>query len=328
MRIARADEVAQGSPRRVTRGEILPPRVVVDWLSFTWEWERLDAHGMCGMMSVWFGGRVMLQHQGRGFLGFSSSAKILIDVGGEAQVVGMIAWGGGAQGGRALVSLPGTGCAAVVPSRWSNVHAGLAAIDARITRVDLAIDDLEGEFSVDTAVEWFRAGEFAQSAGRPPSYSCAGDWLESSGAGRTLYVGKSKNGKMLRVYEKGRQLGDASSPWVRWEVQLGNKDRVIPHDVVISGENYFCGAYGVLARVVRAAAERIKCVRVSLAKSLEKLVIYARRSYGRLVSVLLEHHGGDLFAVVDALRLPGVPASLVHGWLAADRALAVRNTAL
>ncbi len=37
----------------------------------------------------------------------------------------------------------------------------------------------------------------------------------------------ASSAKMLRVYEKGIQLGDLGSPWVRYEVQLGSRDRVV-----------------------------------------------------------------------------------------------------
>lgn len=44
------------------------------------------------------------------------------------------------------------------------------------------------------------------------------------GRGRTFYVGRRENGKLLRVYEKGKQLGAENSPWVRIELELHNKD--------------------------------------------------------------------------------------------------------
>ena len=55
------------------------------------------------------------------------------------------------------------------------------------------------------------------------------------------------NGKMLRIYEKGKQLGDSESPWVRVEAELRNKSRVIPWDALTRPGSYLAGAYPCLA---------------------------------------------------------------------------------
>jgi phage replication initiation protein len=311
--------VGKVPPSSNTGGKYFPSSVFIDWLSFSWEWERIDAKGMCGMLASWFSARVALQDRGRGFTGFRQSSDIVTTVAGESVVVGMMAWGGGSQGGRAFVSLPGSACGMISPHLWSVVRMNLERVSARITRVDLACDDLEGRYPVETAVEWYRAGDFI-TGGTPPSYDCKGDWLELSGAGRTFYVGKGKNGKLLRVYEKGRQLGDVDSPWVRWELQLGSKDRVIPYDALTRRGDFFAGGYRCLARVVEAAAERIATARLVFDQSLERLVVFARRSYGRLIHVLLREYQGDAAAVTAKLVLAGVPASLRGPFSAASAA--------
>ena len=56
------------------------------------------------------------------------------------------------------------------------------------------------------------------------------------------YLRKTENGKLMRIYEKGKQLGDATSPWVRWELELHNKSRVIPFDVLTAPGQYVAGA--------------------------------------------------------------------------------------
>jgi phage replication initiation protein len=153
-----------------------------------------------------------------------------------------------------------------------------------------------------------------------PSHSTHGEWLMPTGKGRTLYVGRFANGKGLCIYEKGKQLGDVSSPWVRWELRLGSKDRLIPLDALTRPAQYFAGGYDCLEEIASAAAERIRTIKHTAIKSLDRLVTYARQSYGKLVSVLLEHHEGDCAAVAAALRLRGVPASLSPAWVAAQAA--------
>lgn len=293
----------------------LPPVVSLDWLSFSWAWDRLDARGMAGLLSAWVGSEVLIVHTGHGYMGFTSRADIQVCVEREVVSLGLMAWGGEAQNGRALVSLTGKGCASIPAHRLELVQRALEKLEARITRVDLAADDLEGKFSVDLAAEWYLAGDF-NAGGAPPSHKTEGGWLQPDGTGRTLYVGKASNGKGLCVYEKGKQLGDANSPWVRWELRLMNRDRVIPYELLTRTEHYFAGGYPCLARVVKSAALKVKTVKLQVEKSLSRLVTYARSSYGRLIHVMLAHSGGDFLSVVQALRLPGVPASLASAWMA------------
>ncbi len=51
----------------------------------------------------------------------------------------------------------------------------------------------------------------------------------------------------MRIYEKGKQLGDPESPWVRWELELHNTDREIPFDVLLQPGRYVAGAYPATA---------------------------------------------------------------------------------
>lgn len=87
-------------------------------------------------------------------------------------------------------------------------------------------DDFDGLITLAQAKEWFEAGDFHSGKG----YSPSGEYIDDfgSGKGKTLYVGSGKTGKVLRIYEKGKQLGDPQSPWIRWELELHNKDRVLP----------------------------------------------------------------------------------------------------
>ncbi|MDR0848010.1 MAG: replication initiation factor domain-containing protein [Propionibacteriaceae bacterium] len=53
------------------------------------------------------------------------------------------------------------------------------------------------------------------------SITPAGDWFtEGHPKGCTLYVGSRKSAIFLRCYEKGKQLGDPVSDWVRVELQV------------------------------------------------------------------------------------------------------------
>ena len=77
--------------------------------------------------------------------------------------------------------------------------------------------------------------------------------------GWSLWLG----GRLLRIYEKGKQLGDPLSPWVRWELELHNKDRTIPLDVLIRPGHYLAGGYPCLSWICESQ-DRIKTTRKQL----------------------------------------------------------------
>lgn len=234
---------------------------------------------------------------GKGWMGYTTRH----DLGGH----GLLAHGGERQRGTIHVELTGAGCMHVPD--WIKVMEWGERVNAKITRIDLAHDDLEGlHASIALAREWLESGQFATN-GRPPDAELRDDL--GSGKGKTLYVGNRKNGKLCRVYEKGRQLGDPSSPWTRVEVEFRNKSRVIPWSVLANPGHYLAGAYPCLA-FLSAEHEKIGTITKAVTISLGRAVHHARQMTGRLVNVLMQKHGGDAFAVVDELKREGVPRRL------------------
>lgn len=172
----------------------------------------------------------------------------------------------------------------------------------RLTRVDVSYDDFNAEqYSVDKALADYQAGEFT-SRGRPPTVEQRGNWIRPDGRGRTLYVGRRENGKVCRVYEKGRQLGDPASEWVRIEVEWHNKDRVIPLDIIRQPGAYLAGAYSAFSFC------DVKQCTVTIAKNAlrityDALMGHLQRSYGRLFSVVATVES-DLESLVRSLADP------------------------
>lgn len=200
---------------------------------------------------------------------------------------GMVSIGG--QAGTILVQITGHGLACARQG-WQERLAEFAKAATRfvITRCDLAYDDHDGQqYSTARALQDYQEGRFT-ARGRPPSCEQRGNWIRPDGKGLSFYVGKRENGKMLRVYEKGRQLGDTESEWVRVELELHNKDRYIPFDVIERPECYLAGAYSALEWVCDAdQVERIATLRKVAMISYETLVGHMRRSYGGLIKVML-----------------------------------------
>lgn len=237
---------------------------------------------------------------GKGWNGY----RTRIDLGGY----GLLAYGGESQRGSFHVELNGSGCMRV--SDWCAVAEWGQRNRARITRVDLAHDDLEGhEVSIETAVRWYQEGEF-NAGGRTPEHKVNGDWLTpGSPKGRTLNVGHRENGKLCRVYEKGKQLGDPKSPWVRAEVEFRGKGRVLLWDMLTSPSAYLAGAFPCLA-FLSAVQSKIKTISKAVSISLDTAIRNGRIAVGKLVNVMMRFHAGDAFAVVDDLSRDGIPRRL------------------
>ncbi len=207
----------------------------------------------------------------------------------------------------ALLMLPGKVCH-TIPD-WEKLIILLRdQYGARITRWDGAVDDFEGIHSVNWAAEQYKSGQF-NNGGNKPSCRQNGNWIEPDGSGRTLYVGKRKNGKMLRVYEKGMQCGGNDDPWVRWELELHNVDRVVPWDVLLFPGKYVAGAYPKALSWIQDEMSRIRTVQKETELSYNHLVKCASTAYGRLLNVMLEVEDSPE-VVMEKLCKPGLPKRL------------------
>lgn len=273
----------------------------VDWISFTlpsmdgWR-DVVDTVvlDLCDVREPWVPNE-------RGFMGYEKSGRY-------GPVV--VAWGGEAQRGTVYVSIPGTISGALTAHKLAQMAVFLEKTGARLTRLDCAVDDYDGRFlTIERVREWYAEGRFI-SNGRPPKATFISD--EGSGGGCTFYVGHRRSGKVLRVYEKGRQLGDPSSPWVRVEVQLGNKHRPLPWEALSRPADVLAGAYPALESVSRAPFA-LSGYYVKLTKSIERAVEIARTQAGAVVNLLrmIESSDGqkaDAEAIVNRLirngRLP------------------------
>ena len=246
-----------------------------------------------------------------GMLGYAHGCKIFAVLdGGKRVSLGRLDWGGAHHGGRSRLDLSGSGCSRINKRGWIYLRNWLSMQkDIKLTRCDLAADFYDGEYDIDTACDWLRAGLF-NAGGRNPRHSTPGDWLSDKPYhGRTLEVGRRENGKMLRVYEKGLQLAPGSgSKWTRFEVEIRNKDREIPLDILTNPDKYFAGAYKCLEQMVTDQPERIKTEQREGTVSLEQAISHARTSYGPLIHVMRVRM--DAAEILDAITRPGVPKRL------------------
>jgi phage replication initiation protein len=283
--------------------------VSIDYFSFTVPGGDVDAivreaQSFLGVQSV--------EDRKRGMHGYLASR----DLG----RYGIVAYGGEAQRGTVLVSINGEGCRRIAD--FGRVRAWAEPLGARITRLDIAADDHESQ-SVDIprAIQAWRDGLFTL-AGRPPKARWIDDF--GGGAGCSFYVGSRPSGKLCRVYEKGKQLGDPASKWVRAEVELHAKDRVIPWNAVNDPAPFLAGSYPFF-KFLSLESERIHTIRRATEISIGAVASWVKLAAGKSVNVLLDHFEGDHVALVDSVRREGVPKRLQGWWGAAARLLRARK---
>jgi phage replication initiation protein len=227
------------------------------------------------------GHHVELVEQGKGWLGFECSWEIQILTGVGTAKAGKI--GAGGNGGKCHFSLTGEGCALI--EDWSPLQYLLHFNKGYLTRVDVALDDLEGRRSLKEMRERYEVGEFNCGGRRPAIQSIT----NSDSKGDTLNIGSRAGGKLIRCYEKGKQLGNPDSDWLRVEVELHRKDRILPLDILSRPADFLAGAVPWVANLYQLAAEKIKTVKekakLTLAKFLENLRQQAGKAIGWMQKV-------------------------------------------
>lgn len=252
---------------------------------------------------------LLVDEEMRGFRNFYEHHRRIV-IG--DQVCGFIALGGERQRGTFCLELTGAGCAHV--REWAQLRAKLESVGCRLTRVDVAFDDFKGRYPLSLCKKLHEEGAFTTN-GRPPAFGTQG-WDDDSGY--THYVGKNTGNQQLCVYEKGKQLGDKSSPWVRWEARFGSKYRDIAFDILERPGDFFLGHYPALS-FIRAVADRmVTCIRRT-ASTFASSVRWLKHQYGALLNFL------DSTADTDAQfrsRIRTLTKYKFPGWASDDPAVA------
>lgn len=205
--------------------------------------------------------------------------------------------------GRVCISLSGQGTQHVPD--WFAVADKLDELGGRISRLDIAIDDLTGEvFDIHHFKHLHAEGAFMNN-GRPPTASFVDDL--GSNKGCSLYIGQ-KGHKQLNVYEKGKQLGDPESGHTRCELRLYAKRLDLPTDALRYPGRYFASAYPLLAAFVVDEAERLLLKAQIVNASAKAMVRFLRAQAGTALYLVMDALGDDAleFLMREVVR-PGRP---------------------
>lgn len=164
---------------------------------------------------------------------------------------------------------------------WCAFAAKLQRVRAQLSRVDIAYDDFDGVRSLALARTMWQVGEFdyrfAGEMHRPKARSLDD---HGSGEGSTFYVGHSTSEKQLRVYEKGKQLGDKESLWTRWELQMRSSTRrALSVQVLIDPLEFMRGAFACL-EWVSSCMQRLEVTREATKACVKSAMRHAKRMFG------------------------------------------------
>ena len=154
----------------------------------------------------------------------------------------------------------------------------------KITRIDLAHDDIKGEYLNVYELDKLESAGGFHCGGARSSVRHDGNWKykDPNNQGLTLYVGNRASGKMMRAYEKGKQLGEASSKWTRVEVEYKSADRNIPFDVLLNPSAYFMGAYPCFETLFQfETSEKIKTKKKTVEVTLEHSFEVIKKQFGK-----------------------------------------------
>lgn len=217
-----------------------------------------------------------------GIFGYQAASKI-----GD---YGIAAAGG--NGASCYLSFTGQAFAVADDGFPARLHKFVMAVEsAHLTRLDIAFDDVDGKlFPMRNIPERFQAGEFSSPRSpRLPKFEQRGPWLlgDPDGQGLTAYIGARASGKLLRIYEKGKQLGATKSEWVRAEAELRNSVFSLVPNMLINPSAFFvmlCPAFASVAYMVKP--EKLQRQAREALISLDAVLDTIKTQYGGYLDVL------------------------------------------
>ena len=221
------------------------------------------------------------KRHGRGQRGYAFSVELMRD----GRIIARVLAGGRNPVPHAFASgMDSVEFAAAVRRRWpAPLHW--------VTRADVAYDyDGPGAFSQLSGIALNVADDLGLTI------SQAGDWAREGVAGRTLYLGSVKSPLLLRVYEKGKQLGPEYSPdWVRVELQVRPLKRARFRAAEVDADALM--GFGHWPRVLAEQLGLAAVERVTMWErpkpEMEKTLEYVTSHFFRMLVWLRDRNGGS-----------------------------------
>lgn len=193
------------------------------------------------------------------------------------------------------------------------------SMDGKFTRVDLALDDIGGNYWSPMAMQTILDKGICTSKWRSWNVDSRKNFDGELLPGHTVYMGNRKSSLFLRIYDKqaeqnqGKKEGSAgwiSDSWTRWELEIKDDYANRSAEAFLDGEtvpslligllrNYFSirvrgkgknkSRWAIDPEWERFCAdvEKATLYQKPLEKSVEEKLDYARATYGRTMAVLV-----------------------------------------
>jgi len=310
--------------------------VFVDTLSFTITNESMTGLGFKSQLDNSYGPRFMMNlkqffikldcgisvESPRGFGGrfYKDSCKLVYTSGMDgAGDLGTVYFGGDQNKDTINFLMTGECCDFLnIHGFMVKIHDHLVEYDTKLTRVDLATDFKDGQYNLQNIKDWYQLGYFNTGGRMPDIGAVLNGSLEFDEANsRTVYIGSRQSAKFFRAYEKGHQLGDLTSKWVRYEMEYKAKnDALLPLEMLIKCASYFKSAYPAFEKIDKeflnnAEPEFIRSMVKEKTKIyIEECVHNVRVAYGRVLNVLTGL-GQTPDQILLAISRSGLPSRLI-----------------
>lgn len=188
----------------------------------------------------------------------------------QGEEVGSVSGGGQSQRDTFNFVLRGSGCTFAKRGWQRHLYDFAKSLEARIARVDLALDLFEGQGGgISSVRDAYLNGSFDYN-GRRPTSTQNGSW--DHGHSRTYNIG-ARGSKSFTAYEKGHQYGLMDSLWWRCELRLGNQDRILDLEILIEPDQFFAGSYPFAAGLLESVEPQVIKVTKRVAEVVSDAVI-------------------------------------------------------
>lgn len=308
------------------------------------QWPEIDAVSRVSsaLLEIFGFGVTSQLDKGRNFYTHSYSL-------GDYAEYGAVSTGGNNNGGATAstinVQITGQGCL-IAAEGWQNrLYNYLDATNGHISRIDIAADLYQGQYSPEQAKQDWEQGKYSLTNRKPNIQLHGGSWWNpQSDAGKTITIGTREGGKCTRVYQKGlEQLGkigskmiDDSHPlnhlkkWVRIETEWHRTNRVLPLDMLLEPGKYLAGSHPAALGFLDEIQVKIETVKRKAVATVERAKQVFIRQMGSTAKALQELGvWDDVQAQIDRAKLPrwvmgfDSPDPLDEKWMTFEKELAM-----
>lgn len=315
-------KVSEGKPPTSNTGAETPKsglEALIDWCSFTFPFDDLGQVQSLLRMSAtdW----VQMPKGGKGYKAQLRCGNISIFYDGTPDM-------------GIHVNMTGQGCRqyeALFGNSWSELIKRVFEAGGHFTRLDGAIDDFHGFFSVDQIEEKVKGrdvkGRFKKARGYT-DYDLTSE--PGEGDGKTIKFGSGESNIQIRIYDKAAQQG-VDQVWIRTEIQCRDERADALARQIMSDNNLGHLLAGVLCNYINFVepsndthkdrwpvsswwseflgdVEKVRLTILKAAKTIEEKMEWVDRQVSTtlaLIGLYLKGKGTDIYEFVSEMLIEG-----------------------